>query len=63
MLSRLIVIVSVALATDVNPVPPEIVRVSDPDVIVWLLPVSPATVNEVAILAIVLFTFEIALSV
>ena len=45
------------------PVPPEIVKVSVPEVITCEFPESAATVNDVAILAIVLFTFEIALSV
>ena len=63
MLSRSTVTVSVFEAVVVRPVPPEIVRVSVPEVIVWAVPPSPATVNEVAILAMVLLTFEIALSV
>ena len=37
--------VSVAEATELKPVPPETVKVS-PLEIVWLLPVSPAKVNE-----------------
>ena len=53
---------SVALATELKPVPPEIVSVSVPEVTVWLEPESPATVNDVAILAIVLLTFDIAVS-
>jgi hypothetical protein len=47
-LSRFKVIVSVAPATEVKPVPPEIVNVSVPEVIVWFDPESPETVNDVA---------------
>ena len=58
-LSKSRVIVSVKLAVDVRPIPPLIVNVSVPEVIVWFDPESPATVKDVAILASVLFTFEI----
>ena len=42
---------SVDPAIELNPVPPAIVKVSEPEVIVWLEPESPATVNDVATLA------------
>jgi hypothetical protein len=50
-LSRLRVTVSVFEVTDVKPVPPKILRVSVPEVIVLLVPESPATSNEVATFA------------
>ena len=48
---------SVELATEERPVPPEIVSVSIPDVIVWLVPESPATVKDVATLEILELIF------
>ncbi len=50
-LSRLIVIVSVFEVTEVRPVPPKMLRVSEPEVIVLLVPESPATSNAVATFA------------
>jgi hypothetical protein len=50
-LSRLIVTVSVVEVADDNPTPPKILRVSDPEVIVLLVPESAATSNEVATFA------------
>ena len=50
-LSRLRVIVSVTEVTDVKPTPPEIVSVSEPEVIVLLVPESPAISNAVATFA------------
>jgi len=54
-LSRLIVIVSVAPATELNPVPPAIVSTSKPEVIDWIFPLSPPTPNDVEMFAKVLF--------
>ena len=50
-LSRFRVIVSVFEVTDVKPVPPKILSVSEPEVIVLLVPESPATSNAVATFA------------
>jgi hypothetical protein len=50
-LSRLRVIVSVFEVTEVKPVPPKMLSVSEPEVIVLLVPESPATSNAVATFA------------